>query len=429
MKMNWKAIVLGLVSFAVAGPKVAILDFVALDDDRVANRMAEDATVALSRDLAKESRADIADGREISQAMRKQNFQIQDLQKTSKALQIGADVQANWVIVGDIDNRGKVSLLEVDIYQVNSGKRVNDRMLQIPIQGKLDDVTIQLARNIHDLIRDQIREMREDRRDERREVREDRREDRRDVREDRREMREEKREDAKVATPVVYKGNTKLTFQTSDPMISSLRINGKDNVCRGGSVSLSFDLAPGEYQVELYRDVMPMELVYSVKLPMGNVPNYAMRWVNGKLEADAPVTKSLSSTVLPSSSSSVAKPSSSSTVAPSSSSVASLNNAVPQSPQVCTGKEYLEFINAIKAESFENTKMMILQSTLQNKHFVVEQLGEILELFGFESNKLDAAKLIYPLLVDKERIHTQLTRFGYDSTKRDFLAWIKNQPK
>ncbi len=41
--------------------------------------------------------------------------------------------------------------------------------------------------------------------------------------------------------------------------------------------------------------------------------------------------------------------------------------------------------------------------------------------------KLEIAKLVYPRVVDKKNVNRVLIKFGYSSTKTDFMNWAKKQ--
>ncbi len=86
---------------------------------------------------------------------------------------------------------------------------------------------------------------------------------------------------------------------------------------------------------------------------------------------------------------------------------------------------FSKLLESIKSESFEDTKIEILESAASDNYFTCEQLINILKLFSFEDNKIKACKIVYPKLVDKENFHSVYSSFTFSDSKKKIKDWIE----
>jgi hypothetical protein len=76
---------------------------------------------------------------------------------------------------------------------------------------------------------------------------------------------------------------------------------------------------------------------------------------------------------------------------------------------------------SLRRENFENTRVTLAKDMMERNYFEASQVKEMLQLFSFESNKLDLAKYAYRNTVDKNNFYTVYDVFSY-STSRDELS-------
>jgi hypothetical protein len=81
----------------------------------------------------------------------------------------------------------------------------------------------------------------------------------------------------------------------------------------------------------------------------------------------------------------------------------------------------------ISGRSFESTKFEIAKSGIERNYFKTEQVRELLQLFTFESNKLDLAKYAYSRTLDRNRYFKLYDVFTFESSISDMEDYINNQ--
>ncbi len=102
---------------------------------------------------------------------------------------------------------------------------------------------------------------------------------------------------------------------------------------------------------------------------------------------------------------------------------------VEKKPEPMSSSSFRSLLRSLKDESFEDTRLEILRDAADRNYFTVSQLIDILEMFNFEDNKIEACKIVYPKLVDKENFHEVYSSFKFSSSKEELREWIKKYEK
>ncbi len=71
---------------------------------------------------------------------------------------------------------------------------------------------------------------------------------------------------------------------------------------------------------------------------------------------------------------------------------------------------------SISHASFESTRMDIARQVLAQQYATSAQLREVLQLFTFESSKVELAKFVFPRVVDRQNIFTIYDVFTFNSS-------------
>ena len=74
---------------------------------------------------------------------------------------------------------------------------------------------------------------------------------------------------------------------------------------------------------------------------------------------------------------------------------------------------------AIQTESFSDGKLRVLNSALVDHRLSVQQASQILPLFDFSSDRVEACVAIHPRLVDPENFYQLYAAFDFDSDKEE----------
>ncbi len=74
---------------------------------------------------------------------------------------------------------------------------------------------------------------------------------------------------------------------------------------------------------------------------------------------------------------------------------------------------------AIQVESFADGKLRVLRDAMKTHKLTVAQAGEILPLYAFSSDRVEAAVAIHPALVDAENFYQLYAAFDFESDKEE----------
>ena len=82
---------------------------------------------------------------------------------------------------------------------------------------------------------------------------------------------------------------------------------------------------------------------------------------------------------------------------------------------------FAAYLESIKEEIFSDDKLDYLRQTSRKNYFTCEQLGQILDLFDFSDDKLEAVRILKPRIVDPENAFMLKNKFTFDSDRKKFL--------
>ena len=100
-----------------------------------------------------------------------------------------------------------------------------------------------------------------------------------------------------------------------------------------------------------------------------------------------------------------------------------------EKPKPMTEEQFRRLLETLKDESFSDTKLDILKEAARYNWFTSEQVARILEVFDFDEDRLKAAKMLYPRVVDKENFYIVYSRFEFSSTKEELRRWIERHER
>lgn len=98
----------------------------------------------------------------------------------------------------------------------------------------------------------------------------------------------------------------------------------------------------------------------------------------------------------------------------------------PRSPQQMQDNAFAAAREAIRKESFDNSRMVVAQQIADNNYFTTAQVKELVKLFSFEERKLDFAKYAYSRTVDRNNYFMINEVFNFSKTKEELADYIKN---
>lgn len=75
---------------------------------------------------------------------------------------------------------------------------------------------------------------------------------------------------------------------------------------------------------------------------------------------------------------------------------------------------------------FESAKMDFAKTAINENYFTLNQVRELLELFSFESSKLELAKLAYSKTVNNRKYYKLYDVFWFESSVTELIDYINN---
>jgi hypothetical protein len=81
---------------------------------------------------------------------------------------------------------------------------------------------------------------------------------------------------------------------------------------------------------------------------------------------------------------------------------------------------------SLRRESFDNSRLTLAKQMMERNNFEAAQVREMLQLFSFESNRLELAKYAYRNTVDKKNYHVLYDMFSFTSSKDELSRYISN---
>ena len=91
-----------------------------------------------------------------------------------------------------------------------------------------------------------------------------------------------------------------------------------------------------------------------------------------------------------------------------------------------TDNEFNRVLDNISRERFENNMLKSATQIINSNYFTSGQVKEILQLFSFENNKLDLAKLAYDKTVDQRNYYVVNDVFSYNNSKEELARFIRS---
>ncbi|KFE62933.1 DUF4476 domain-containing protein [Hyalangium minutum] len=98
----------------------------------------------------------------------------------------------------------------------------------------------------------------------------------------------------------------------------------------------------------------------------------------------------------------------------------------PPQPQVSPISEpqLQNLMQAIQKESFGDGKLRVLEAAAPTQYFLVPQVMKVLQKFSFGEDKLDAVRLLWPRVLDRENSYQLYQSFSFPAEKEELKKII-----
>jgi hypothetical protein len=95
-------------------------------------------------------------------------------------------------------------------------------------------------------------------------------------------------------------------------------------------------------------------------------------------------------------------------------------------PMPMTDDAFAQAREAVRKESFDNSKLVVAQQIADRNYFTSAQVREIARLFSFDDRKLDFVKNAYARTLDRNNYFIVNDVFAFSKSKEDLANYIKN---
>ena len=97
-----------------------------------------------------------------------------------------------------------------------------------------------------------------------------------------------------------------------------------------------------------------------------------------------------------------------------------------QPPHICTFEEVERMYNALKKESFDDTRLSLAKTMVTNNRMAAHQIKHLAESFTFDNNKLAFLKYAYAYCIDQQNYYECAEVLTFSSDKENLLRFINN---
>ncbi len=101
---------------------------------------------------------------------------------------------------------------------------------------------------------------------------------------------------------------------------------------------------------------------------------------------------------------------------------------VVERPPVMNNMMFQQLRRTVESESFDSSRVELLESTLRNNFFTSNQIKELMKLVSFESGRLQFAKAAYTRTVDPENYFVVREALSFSSSKTELTKYINSIP-
>ncbi|WP_081147737.1 DUF4476 domain-containing protein [Niastella vici] len=95
-------------------------------------------------------------------------------------------------------------------------------------------------------------------------------------------------------------------------------------------------------------------------------------------------------------------------------------------PRPITDNTFASFIETIRKENFDDSRMAIARSGIDQYFFTSAQAKQLISLLSFENSKLELAKYLYGRTTDPKNYFIVYSVFTFSKTKLELAEYIKN---
>lgn len=87
--------------------------------------------------------------------------------------------------------------------------------------------------------------------------------------------------------------------------------------------------------------------------------------------------------------------------------------------------QFDELAHGLEQEPFSENRLMIIRAAARSHFFTVDQVRELLDIFVFEDDRIEAVRLLYPCIVDADNAYRLYDKFYFSSSKEELATILQ----
>lgn len=95
-----------------------------------------------------------------------------------------------------------------------------------------------------------------------------------------------------------------------------------------------------------------------------------------------------------------------------------------QMPMVMSEADFMALKSMIASKAFDSTRLQIAKQALNMNYMTAAQVDQLLNLFTFDSSRLDLAKSAYTRTIDRQNYFLTYDAFTFDSSVNELIQYI-----
>jgi len=96
-------------------------------------------------------------------------------------------------------------------------------------------------------------------------------------------------------------------------------------------------------------------------------------------------------------------------------------------PEPVSDAEFARMLRQLKKTPFSSTRLRLLRSMAAGHYFTIHQAKLLAKIFDFDSDRLEACKILFYSLVYPEDAYMLASVFTFDSTREEWFEWLREQ--
>jgi hypothetical protein len=94
-------------------------------------------------------------------------------------------------------------------------------------------------------------------------------------------------------------------------------------------------------------------------------------------------------------------------------------------PRPMDDNTFSSFIETVRRESFDDSRLAIAKSGIDQNYFTSAQAKQLVALFSFENSKLEVAKYMYGRTTDPKNYFIVYSSFSFSKTKEELAEYVR----